>query len=75
MRSCCCQAAEQRIQMAEERPSKDITQRSNVAKISRNAPEEKAKAGPWLLLVLCIFVVGGSATFQTMQSIRMGMGP
>ncbi|XP_021574126.1 stress-associated endoplasmic reticulum protein 1 [Carlito syrichta] len=38
----------------------------------RNAPEEKASVGPWLL-ALFIFVVCGSAIFQIIQSIRMGM--
>ncbi|ELR49760.1 Stress-associated endoplasmic reticulum protein 1, partial [Bos mutus] len=52
--------------------SKNITQRGNVAKTSRNAPEEKASVGPWLL-ALFIFVVCGSAIFQIIQSIRMGM--
>lgn len=64
--------AKQRIRMANEKHSKNITQRGNVAKTSRNAPEEKASVGPWLL-ALFIFVVCGSAIFQIIQSIRMGM--
>uniref|UniRef100_A0A8C9KNQ5 Stress-associated endoplasmic reticulum protein n=1 Tax=Panthera tigris altaica TaxID=74533 RepID=A0A8C9KNQ5_PANTA len=40
--------------------------------LQRNAPEEKASVGPWLL-ALFIFVVCGSAIFQIIQSIRMGM--
>uniref|UniRef100_A0A8B9IB25 Stress-associated endoplasmic reticulum protein n=1 Tax=Anser brachyrhynchus TaxID=132585 RepID=A0A8B9IB25_9AVES len=40
--------------------------------ISTTAPEEKASVGPWLL-ALFIFVVCGSAIFQIIQSIRMGM--
>ncbi|XP_025900989.1 stress-associated endoplasmic reticulum protein 1 [Nothoprocta perdicaria] len=63
---------EQRIRMANEKHSKNITQRGNVAKTSRTAPEEKASVGPWLL-ALFIFVVCGSAIFQIIQSIRMGM--
>uniref|UniRef100_A0A4X1SZ88 Stress-associated endoplasmic reticulum protein n=1 Tax=Sus scrofa TaxID=9823 RepID=A0A4X1SZ88_PIG len=51
--------AKQRIRMANEKHSKNITQRGNVAKTSRNAPEEKASVGPWLL-ALFIFVVCGS---------------
>uniref|UniRef100_A0A9L0RN11 Stress-associated endoplasmic reticulum protein n=1 Tax=Equus caballus TaxID=9796 RepID=A0A9L0RN11_HORSE len=53
--------AKQRIRMANEKHSKNITQRGNVAKTSRNAPEEKASVGPWLL-ALFIFVVCGSET-------------
>lgn len=64
--------AKQRIRMANEKHSKNITQRGNVAKTSRTAPEEKASVGPWLL-ALFIFVVCGSAIFQIIQSIRMGM--
>uniref|UniRef100_A0A673UKA1 Stress-associated endoplasmic reticulum protein n=1 Tax=Suricata suricatta TaxID=37032 RepID=A0A673UKA1_SURSU len=54
--------AKQRIRMANEKHSKNITQRGNVAKTSRNAPEEKASVGPWLL-ALFIFVVCGSGKF------------
>ncbi|XP_045150937.1 stress-associated endoplasmic reticulum protein 1 [Echinops telfairi] len=43
-----------------------------LAFLQRNAPEEKASVGPWLL-ALFIFVVCGSAIFQIIQSIRMGM--
>uniref|UniRef100_A0A3Q3W7D7 Stress-associated endoplasmic reticulum protein n=1 Tax=Mola mola TaxID=94237 RepID=A0A3Q3W7D7_MOLML len=63
--------AKQRIRMANEKHSKNITQRGNVAKSSRNPSEEKG-VGPWLL-ALFIFVVCGSAIFQIIQSIRMGM--
>ncbi|XDA71382.1 hypothetical protein R6Z07F_001734 [Ovis aries] len=59
--------AKQRIRMANEKHSKNITQRGNVAKTSRNAPEEKASVGPWLL-ALFIFVVCGSAIFQIIQT-------
>ncbi|XP_028292078.1 stress-associated endoplasmic reticulum protein 2-like [Gouania willdenowi] len=34
--------------------------------------EEKYPVGPWLL-ALFVFVVCGSAIFQIIQSIRMGM--
>ncbi|OCT80899.1 hypothetical protein XELAEV_18027711mg [Xenopus laevis] len=64
--------AKQRIRMANEKHSKNITQRGNVAKSSRNVTEEKSSVGPWLL-ALFIFVVCGSAIFQIIQSIRMGM--
>uniref|UniRef100_A0A8D0ATW3 Stress-associated endoplasmic reticulum protein n=1 Tax=Sander lucioperca TaxID=283035 RepID=A0A8D0ATW3_SANLU len=62
--------AKQRIRMANEKHSKNITQRGNVAKTSRAA--EKYPVGPWLL-ALFVFVVCGSAIFQIIQSIRMGM--
>uniref|UniRef100_A0A8C0N7F9 Stress-associated endoplasmic reticulum protein 1 n=1 Tax=Canis lupus familiaris TaxID=9615 RepID=A0A8C0N7F9_CANLF len=54
--------------------AKNITQRGNVAKTSRNAPEEKASVGPWLLALFhfcLLFVV--LQFFQIIQSIRMGM--
>ncbi|KAM6970177.1 stress-associated endoplasmic reticulum protein 2-like [Aplochiton taeniatus] len=63
--------AKQRIRMANEKHSKNITQRGNVAK-SRSPGDEKAAVGPWLL-ALFVFVVCGSAIFQIIQSIRMGM--
>uniref|UniRef100_W5M147 Stress-associated endoplasmic reticulum protein n=2 Tax=Lepisosteus oculatus TaxID=7918 RepID=W5M147_LEPOC len=64
--------AKQRIRMANEKHSKNITQRGNVAKSTRNAQDDKVSVGPWLL-ALFIFVVCGSAIFQIIQSIRMGM--
>ncbi|XP_022596848.1 stress-associated endoplasmic reticulum protein 2 isoform X2 [Seriola dumerili] len=64
--------AKQRIRMANEKHSKNITQRGNVAKTRRNLPKEKYPVGPWLL-ALFVFVVCGSAIFQIIQSIRMGM--
>ncbi|XP_023653897.1 stress-associated endoplasmic reticulum protein 1 [Paramormyrops kingsleyae] len=64
--------AKQRIRMANEKHSKNITQRGNVAKTMRNSPDDKVSVGPWLL-ALFIFVVCGSAIFQIIQSIRMGM--
>ncbi|KAG8586079.1 hypothetical protein GDO81_005241 [Engystomops pustulosus] len=63
--------AKQRIKMANEKHSKNITQRGNVAKTLR-PQEEKYPVGPWLL-ALFVFVVCGSAIFQIIQSIRMGM--
>ncbi|CAJ0962529.1 unnamed protein product [Ranitomeya imitator] len=51
--------AKQRIRMANEKHSKNITQRGNVAKTSRNPTDEKSSVGPWLL-ALFIFVVCGS---------------
>ncbi|NP_001002573.1 uncharacterized protein LOC436846 [Danio rerio] len=63
--------AKQRIRMANEKHSKNITQRGNV-KSSRNVSEDKVSVGPWLL-ALFVFVVCGSAIFQIIQSIRMGM--
>ncbi|XP_076829178.1 stress-associated endoplasmic reticulum protein 1-like [Brachyhypopomus gauderio] len=63
--------AKQRIRMANEKHSKNITQRGNV-KTSKNTNDDKVSVGPWLL-ALFIFVVCGSAIFQIIQSIRMGM--
>ncbi|XP_045444626.1 stress-associated endoplasmic reticulum protein 2 isoform X2 [Pipistrellus kuhlii] len=51
--------AKQRIRMANEKHSKNITQRGNVAKTLR-PQEEKYPVGPWLL-ALFVFVVCGSA--------------
>ncbi|XP_030600015.1 LOW QUALITY PROTEIN: stress-associated endoplasmic reticulum protein 1-like [Archocentrus centrarchus] len=63
--------AKQRIRMANEKHSKNINAARNVAKTTRNLTEDKG-VGPWLL-ALFIFVVCGSAIFQIIQSIRMGM--
>ncbi|KAG9273705.1 stress-associated endoplasmic reticulum protein 1 [Astyanax mexicanus] len=63
--------AKQRIRMANEKHSKNITQRGNV-KSTKNNVEDKVSVGPWLL-ALFVFVVCGSAIFQIIQSIRMGM--
>ncbi|XP_059849031.1 stress-associated endoplasmic reticulum protein 1 isoform X2 [Hypanus sabinus] len=51
--------AKQRIRMANEKHSKNITQRGNVPKSSKSTPDEKSSVGPWLL-ALFIFVVCGS---------------
>ncbi|XP_037684648.1 stress-associated endoplasmic reticulum protein 1-like, partial [Choloepus didactylus] len=64
--------AQQWIHMANEKHSKNVSQRGSVSKISRNAPEEKVSIGSWLL-ALFIFVVCASAVFQIILSIRMGM--
>jgi len=63
--------AKQRIRMANEKHSKNITQRGNVTRSTRTLGDDKG-VGPWLL-ALFIFVVCGSAIFQIIQSIRMGM--
>ncbi|CAL8352322.1 unnamed protein product [Lota lota] len=63
--------AKQRIRMANEKHSKNITLRGNVAKSTRNLGDDKGVVGPWLL-ALFLFVVCGSAIFQIIQSIRMG---
>ncbi|EAT35119.1 AAEL012684-PA [Aedes aegypti] len=62
-------APQQRIRMANEKASRNITQRGNVPKSNKSA-EEKYPVGPWLL-ALFIFVVCGSAIFQIIQSIRI----
>nr|XP_054384952.1 stress-associated endoplasmic reticulum protein 2 isoform X2 [Pongo abelii]XP_054384953.1 stress-associated endoplasmic reticulum protein 2 isoform X2 [Pongo abelii] len=58
--------AKQRIRMANEKHSKNITQRGNVAKTLR-PQEEKYPVGPWLL-ALFVFVVCGSASFVPLRS-------
>jgi len=58
------------MRIANEKASKNVTQRGNVPKTSK-AQEEKYAVGPWLL-GLFIFVVCGSAVFQLIQSIRFG---
>ncbi|XP_064126168.1 stress-associated endoplasmic reticulum protein 2 isoform X2 [Loxodonta africana] len=55
--------AKQRIRMANEKHSKNITQRGNVAKTLR-PQEEKYPVGPWLL-ALFVFVVCGSGLLHT----------
>jgi len=62
-------APKQRMRIANEKASKNITQRGNVAKTTK-AETENYPVGPWLL-GLFIFVVCGSAVFQIIQSIRM----
>uniref|UniRef100_A0A8C7URH6 Stress-associated endoplasmic reticulum protein n=1 Tax=Oncorhynchus mykiss TaxID=8022 RepID=A0A8C7URH6_ONCMY len=54
--------AKQRIRMANEKHSKNITLRGNVAKSTRNPGEDKVAVGPWLL-ALFIFVVCGSGKY------------
>ncbi|XP_035208144.1 stress-associated endoplasmic reticulum protein 2-like [Stegodyphus dumicola] len=60
----------QRMRIANEKASKNVTQRGNVPKTTK-AQDEKYAVGPWLL-GLFIFVVCGSAVFQLIQSIRFG---
>ncbi|XP_055641857.1 stress-associated endoplasmic reticulum protein 2 [Toxorhynchites rutilus septentrionalis] len=62
-------APKQRIRIANEKASRNITLRGNVPKSTKSA-EEKYPVGPWLL-ALFIFVVCGSAIFQIIQSIRI----
>jgi len=62
-------AAKQRMRLASEKHSKNITTRGNVPKTLKNS-EEKSPVGP-ALMALFLFVVCGSAVFQIIQSIRM----
>ncbi|XP_008483442.1 stress-associated endoplasmic reticulum protein 2-like [Diaphorina citri] len=62
-------APKQRMRIANEKASKNVTLRGNVPKTSK-PQEEKYPVGPWLL-ALFVFVVCGSAIFQIIQSIRM----
>ncbi|XP_012231484.1 stress-associated endoplasmic reticulum protein 2 [Linepithema humile] len=63
-------APKQRMRIANEKATKNITLRGNVPKSSKSQ-EEGSPVGPWLL-ALFLFVVCGSAVFQIIQSIRMG---
>ncbi|XP_054557510.1 stress-associated endoplasmic reticulum protein 2 isoform X1 [Talpa occidentalis] len=58
--------AKQRIRMANEKHSKNITQRGNVAKTLR-PQEEKYPVGPWLL-ALFVFVVCGSDQIRIIRA-------
>uniref|UniRef100_A0A8C7LTM6 Stress-associated endoplasmic reticulum protein n=1 Tax=Oncorhynchus kisutch TaxID=8019 RepID=A0A8C7LTM6_ONCKI len=60
--------AKQRIRMANEKHSKNITQRGNVAKSTRNPQDDKVAVGPWLL-ALFIFVVCGSGDMFSLSSV------
>jgi len=65
-------AAKQRMRIANEKNSKNVTQRGNVPKSQQQkVSDEKYPVGPWLL-ALFVFVVCGSAIFQIIQSIRFG---
>lgn len=61
-------SAQQRMKVANEKASKNITSRGNIVK----PKDEKTTnpVGPWLL-GLFVFVVCGSAIFQIIQSIWM----
>nr|KAF6370494.1 stress associated endoplasmic reticulum protein family member 2 [Myotis myotis] len=64
--------AKQRIRMANEKHSKNITQRGNVAKTLR-PQEEKYPVGPWLL-ALFVFVVCGSGALSRDSSCAAILG-
>jgi len=61
-------APKQRMKVANDKMSKNITQRGNIPKTLKSA-EDKMPVGPWML-ALFVFVVCGSAVFQIIQSIR-----
>uniref|UniRef100_A0A8C6SH89 Stress-associated endoplasmic reticulum protein n=1 Tax=Neogobius melanostomus TaxID=47308 RepID=A0A8C6SH89_9GOBI len=60
--------AKQRIRMANEKHSKNITQRGNVVKSGRTLDDKGV--GPWLL-ALFIFVVCGSGQFCLCLKTRL----
>lgn len=62
-------APKQRMRIANERATKNITLRGNVPKSSK-PQDDGSPIGP-CLLALFLFVVCGSAVFQIIQSIRM----
>lgn len=61
-------APKQRMRIANEIASKNILQRGNVPK-STKEKDDQYPVAPWLI-GLFIFVVCGSAIFQIIQSIR-----
>ncbi|ESO88695.1 hypothetical protein LOTGIDRAFT_193286 [Lottia gigantea] len=61
--------SKQRMRVASEKASKNVTARGNVPKTLKPG-DEKYPVGPWLL-GLFVFVVCGSAVFQIIQSIRL----
>jgi len=63
-------AAKQRMRIASEKHSQNVTNRGNIPK-TMNPKDEKYAVGP-ALLGLFLFVVCGSAVFQIIQSIRYG---
>ncbi|XP_075219081.1 stress-associated endoplasmic reticulum protein 2 [Lycorma delicatula] len=62
-------APKQRMRIANDKASKNVTMRGNVPKSSK-PQDDKYPVGPWLL-ALFVFVVCGSAVFQIIQSIRL----
>ncbi|CAH0717928.1 unnamed protein product, partial [Brenthis ino] len=62
-------APKQRMRIANEIASKNITMRGNVPKTTKEKDDQYPVA-PWLI-ALFIFVVCGSAIFQIIQSIRL----
>lgn len=60
----------QRMKVANEKASKNVTLRGQVPKTTKSG-DEKYPVGPWIL-ALFVFVVCGSAIFQIIQSIRFG---
>ncbi|PZC74137.1 hypothetical protein B5X24_HaOG208256 [Helicoverpa armigera] len=63
-------APKQRMRIANEIASKNITMRGNVPKSTKVEKDDQYPVAPWLL-ALFIFVVCGSAVFQIIQSIRL----
>jgi len=61
--------SKQRMRLASEKHSKNITQRGNVSK-TLNPKEDGPPVGPWLI-ALFVFVVCGSAIFEIIQHIRI----
>uniref|UniRef100_A0A672K460 Stress-associated endoplasmic reticulum protein n=1 Tax=Sinocyclocheilus grahami TaxID=75366 RepID=A0A672K460_SINGR len=62
--------AKQRIRVANEKHSKNITQRGNVAKTTRVSQEEKAAVGPWLLALFVFVVCGSGDIFKSRVSFN-----
>ncbi|XP_072793471.1 stress-associated endoplasmic reticulum protein 2 isoform X1 [Vicugna pacos] len=62
--------AKQRIRMANEKHSKNITQRGNVAKTLR-PQEEKYPVGPWLLALFVFVVCGSDSETSVTWNVRL----
>jgi len=63
-------AAKQRIKVANNEFSKNVTSRGNVSKTLKPV-EEKYSVGPWLI-GLFVFLVCGSAIFEIIRYVKMG---
>jgi len=63
-------AAKQRIKVANDNFSKNVTSRGNVAKTLKPT-EDKYAVGPWLI-ALFVFLVCGSAIFEIIRYVKSG---
>jgi len=64
-------APKQRMRLANDAYSKNVSARGNVAKSLVKTEEGKSPAAPWLI-GLFVFVVCGSAVFEIIRYVKMG---